>query len=161
MDTDQNTQIQQLLNANQYLSTSIVQLSKTLSAVIAIIGPDKVQEKLDEQHLERLQPSVDAAKTDIADKLASGQLAVAEISSDDSIVVIEERNERGAVNHPYLPIIPSDVRNSRDASKELVGKKIGDTGTVTIMNGIQRLFSTYTILAIYNQANPPTTVAAA
>ena len=137
-----STQVLELESHVERLQGRINYLSVVSDALVRLFGEEAVQAKIDEMHLERLQPIAAAHKVNTAKAVEEGKIAVVNEVTPGSILVAIERNQRNAITglraQIAMPLVP-------ELHSLFVGKKVGEVVTVTK----NEVTTTYELLEIY------------
>lgn len=120
--------VEDLTGHVERLQGRISYLSVVSDALVAMMGEETVQAKIDDMHLERLGPIAETHKANTAKAVDEGKIVPTETVAPSSIVVAIERNKRGAITslrtQIALPLVP-------ELHQLFVGKKAGDIVQVT------------------------------
>lgn len=147
-------------NALQNLQNQHQTVTEILDALIEILGPQNVQNIMAANRQKRAEDQAAAEKKGIEDALAKGQIKVAEVISEPTIIVGEEFNKEGVSNVPGRVQV-SFLRVAKDFQDQIRGKGVGVSFDIPQTGGKFVVKEIYDVVPPEQQPKPEVPAAAA
>lgn len=129
---------EQINRTNEQTSTALTQYDAVVSAIVAIVGPDLVTAKLNEQTLAREVANAEATKARNAKLVEEGILEPVESVDTTSVVVVSESKPDGSPQGAGWFTVPVD-NQTEELKAAFVGKLVGQEFTAPNGNKVKIL----------------------